>query len=56
MEKIFSKHIVEIRHKPNSRFLDRRGETAELLAGSFFDQWGISNNRIDFSSKKKTKT
>jgi len=51
MKKIFSKHIVEIRYKPNSRFLDKRGETAELLAGSFFDQWNISNNRIDFSSK-----
>jgi len=49
--KTFSKHIIEIRYKPNSRFLDRRGEIAELLAGTFFDQWDISNNRIDFSSK-----
>ncbi len=48
---IFSKHIIEIRFKPNSRFLDKRGEIAELLAGSFFDQWNISNNRIDFSNK-----
>lgn len=51
MRKIFSKYTVEIRYKPNSRFLDKRGEVAELLAGPFFDQWNISNNRIDFSNK-----
>jgi hypothetical protein len=51
MKKIFSKHVVEIRYKPNPRFLDKRGEIAESLSGSFFDQWNISNNRIDFSSK-----
>jgi len=35
MKKIFSKHIIEIRYKPNSRFLDKRGEIAESLTGSF---------------------
>lgn len=52
MKKIFSKHIVEIRYKPNSRFLDKRGEIAESLANTLFDQWNISNNRIDFLSKE----
>lgn len=52
MKNNFSKHIIEIRYKPNSRFLDKRGEIAELLASTLFDQWNISNNRIDFSNKE----
>ncbi|OJI06584.1 hypothetical protein BK004_02790 [bacterium CG10_46_32] len=47
-----SKHLVEIRYKPNSRFLDKRGEVADLLSNSIFDQWNISTNKINFSSKK----
>jgi hypothetical protein len=31
--------------------LDKRGEIADSLSGENFDQWNISNNRIDFSSK-----
>ena len=53
MSKVISKHILEIRYKPNSRFLDKRGEIAEILSGQNFDQWNIGNNRIDFASKKK---
>ena len=52
MTKIISKHILEIRYKPNSRFLDRRGEIADILSGQKFDQWNIGNNKIDFASKK----
>lgn len=52
MDKILSKHLIEIRYKPNSRFLDKRGEIADSLSGATFDQWNISNNRIDFSSKE----
>lgn len=53
MNKIISKHLVEIRYKPNSRFLDKRGEIADSLSGTTFDQWSISTNRIDFSSKEQ---
>lgn len=53
MSKIISKHLVEIRHKPNSRFLDKRGEIAETLSGSLFDEWNISSNKINFSNKEK---
>lgn len=52
MKKIFSKHLIEIRYKPSSRFLDKRGEIAEMLSSSTFDQWNISTNRISFSSKE----
>ncbi len=51
MGKIISKHLIEIRYKPNSRFLDKRGELADNLSGGIFDQWTISANRIDFSKK-----
>jgi hypothetical protein len=54
MSKVISKHILEIRHKSNSRFLDKRGEIAEILSGQNFDQWNIGNNRIDFASKKNS--
>jgi len=50
--KIFSNHVVEIRYKPNSYFLDKRGEVVALLANSLLDQWYISNSKIDFSSKE----
>ncbi len=53
MSKKISKHLIEIRYKPNSRFLDRLGEVAELLSGAIFDRWQISSNRIDFSSKEQ---
>ena len=53
MDKIISKHLIEIRYKPNSRFLDKRGEIADSLSSATFDQWNISNNRIDFSSKER---
>ena len=53
MKKIISKHLVEIRYKPSSRFLDKRGEIADLLSSTTFDQWNISSNRIDFSSKEQ---
>jgi hypothetical protein len=35
--KIFSKHLFEIRYKPSSHFLDKRGEIAEVLTGSIFN-------------------
>ncbi len=53
MSKIISKHLVEIKYKPSSRFLDKRGEIADLLSSTTFDQWNISTNRIDFSSKEQ---
>lgn len=53
MVEIISKHLVEIRYKPSSRFLDKRGEIADLLSAGIFDQWNISTNRIEFSSKRQ---
>ena len=55
MEKIFSKHIVEIRYKPNPRFFDKRGELVESLVSNLFNQWNVSNNRINFLSKENEK-
>ena len=49
--KIFSKHIVEIRYKPNSRFLDKRGETAELLASSLVPLKVGASKGYNYSTK-----
>jgi len=51
IEKIFAKHLVEVRFKPNARILDKRGELAEALSTPLFNYWNISTNRIDFLSK-----
>jgi hypothetical protein len=53
LENAISKHIIEIRFRPDGHFLDRRGQVAESLVGSsaLFKHWNITANRIDFSSK-----
>lgn len=51
--KAISKHIIEIRFRPDARFLDRRGAIASSLSFSsrLFKHWNISPNRIDFTSE-----
>ncbi len=53
MSKQITNHLVEIRFKPNPRFLDNRGFIADqIVENSVFNHWIISENRIDFSSNK----
>ncbi len=52
MSKTISKHVLEVRYKPDPRFLDRRGEIAGIISRQQFDQWNIGSNRIEFASKK----
>jgi hypothetical protein len=47
-----TKHILEIRYKPDPRFLDKRGSVAAQIADQDFNQWNISNDRIDFNNTK----
>lgn len=55
MDKI-SEHVIEIRFKPDSYFLDKRGQIASSIgASTALDQWSISNVQIDFSSKSNEK-
>jgi hypothetical protein len=51
MSKCISKHVVEVRFKPNAAILDKRGQIAESLTVKQFDFWSISDNRIDFVNK-----
>lgn len=51
MGKTVSKYILEIKFKPDSRILDKRGEIAESLLKEQFTDWNIQENRIDFSKK-----
>lgn len=50
-----SNHILEIRIKPDPRFLDKRGSIAANLANYKFNHWSISRNRIDFTSEEYPK-
>ena len=52
MSKKISNHIIEIRYKPDSRMLDKRGEIAQGLLSATFEHWDITNNRIDLSNSK----
>ncbi len=51
MGNCISKHIVEIRFKPNASILDKRGHIAESLLGTRFDSWEIGPNRINLKNK-----
>jgi hypothetical protein len=51
-EKATSKHVIEIRFKPDARFLDKRGIVADNLASPLFKRWNISSNRVDLSSEE----
>jgi len=53
MNKIYSKHLFEIRYKANPGFLDKRGEIVTSISSSYFDRWGVSSNRIEWRSKKE---
>ena len=50
MAKSITKHIFEIRIKPDARFLDKRGSIAAQMTSAKFNHWNISRNRIDFGS------
>ena len=50
-----SNHLLEIRIKPDSRFLDKRGSIAANLSDNKFNHWTISRNRIDFTSESYPK-
>jgi len=49
---VISRHVVEIRFKPDGRLLDRRGQIGEVLVDgdNIFETWAIAN-RIDLTSK-----
>jgi hypothetical protein len=53
-DKGISKYVIEIRFKPDPRFLDKRGEIAAKLTGprALFQGWRISPNRIDFTTPR----
>lgn len=43
-----NEYILEIRHKPNSKFIDCRGSWAEKISNHMgLSEWGIVANRID---------
>ena len=52
MKEQISKHIFEVRYKPNPSFLDKRGSITAQIIGGRFDNWSISNNKIDFVNSK----
>ena len=48
------RHFFEIRFKPSSFILDKRGTLAEILSRNVpFNHWNIQNSRIDFSGSDK---
>lgn len=50
-KKISEKLICEVRVKPDSIFLDKRGEIANIISkNKTFLHWNIGPNKIDFSS------
>jgi len=50
-KKIIEKSICEIRFKPDSTFLDKRGQIANRIAEkSIFTDWNITANQIEFTS------
>jgi len=50
MKKELKQITFEIRYEPNSRFLDKRGETASSIAGNLLEHWNITENRVNFFS------
>lgn len=51
-DKMVSKHIIEMRFRPDAGFLDKRGKVAESITASDapLKRWNVSANRIDFAS------
>lgn len=47
MEKIITKHVLEIRYEANPNFLDKRGIIAASLSPKIFTHWRISENKIE---------
>lgn len=52
MTKEIAKYVVEIRFTPDPRILDKRGEIAENISNNFLEEWKISSNKIEFTSKE----
>ncbi|MDO8505040.1 MAG: hypothetical protein Q7S48_00440 [bacterium] len=50
--KTLTKHLCEIRFKPDPKILDKRGEITGALSDVTFPNWKIANNRIDFGNNK----
>jgi len=47
-ENSLNEHVVELRFKPDSTILDRRGEIAKQISSSLgFSEWLIIENRVD---------
>lgn len=55
MNKFYLEQIFEIKFKPQSKFLDKRGEIASSLGDSFLNQWNITDNSVDLKSETNTK-
>ena len=53
MSKIYLEQVFEIRFKPQSKFLDKRGEIAGAVTDPFLNQWSITENTINFKSDTK---
>lgn len=49
---VFEDYLFELRFKPYSKVLDKRGEIAQSLSGELLNQWNIKTNTIDFASEK----
>jgi len=54
-EKREIEYVIEIRFKPNSRILDKRGEIASALSSQLLNQWNISDNQIVLSNNDNKK-
>lgn len=50
-DKVAAKHSMEIRFKPDARFLDTKGAVAQSLTSSSapFGRWNVSENTINFT-------
>lgn len=49
---VISESLLEIRYKPNSKIIDRRGTWAELISNHMnLDEWRVDTNRIDIHDK-----
>src|SRR5438445_7505171 len=49
-------HVFEVRYKPNARFLDYRGQWAELIAEHMkATEWRITENRLDVFDKSEAR-
>lgn len=49
--KTITKHICEVRFKPDPKILDRRGEVTAALSDNTFKNWKITNNKIEFANE-----